>query len=176
MKKVLLHICCGVCAIECIGRLKSAGLSVAGFFYNPNIHPQEEYLRRKKALILVRDLCGVDVFEGEYEPRQWHELCDIHETEPEGGQRCNQCYRMRLVKTYELARLKGFDLFTTTLTISPHKDSAEIFRVGEEIGGSAFLKEDFKSQDGFKKTIQAAKANDLYRQNYCGCMYSMDPK
>jgi predicted adenine nucleotide alpha hydrolase (AANH) superfamily ATPase len=176
MKKVLLHMCCGVCAIECVERLKAAKFDVAGFFYNPNIHPQEEYLRRKKAVILVRDLYGVDVFEGEYEPRHWHEICDTYETEPEGGKRCGECYRMRLTKTFELARLKGFDLFTTTLTISPHKDSTEIFRVGEEIGGSLFLKEDFKSKDGFKKTIQAAKAKDLYRQDYCGCMYSINPK
>ncbi|MCF7887734.1 MAG: epoxyqueuosine reductase QueH [Candidatus Omnitrophica bacterium] len=172
-KKVLLHICCGVCASASIEKLKSNGYSIVGFFYNPNIHPYKEYLHRKNETEKIAKLYNIKIIEGNYELDRWEDTCGQFRQEKEGGKRCNLCFKLRLEKTYQLTQENNFDYFTSTLTISPHKDSQKIFQIGEKISGDKFLKIDFKKRDGFKKTIEQAKKLNLYRQNYCGCVYSL---
>lgn len=176
MKKVLLHICCGVCAASCIIRLKEEGFQVAGFFYNPNIHPYEEYLRRKEIIEKLKEAFYIPIYEAEYNTKNWFALCFPFKDELEGGKRCLLCYELRLRRTYKLLKEKQFDYFTTTLTVSPHKKSKLIFEVGEKIDKDKFLPIDFKKKDGFKKSINFAKEHNLYRQHYCGCLYSLEER
>jgi predicted adenine nucleotide alpha hydrolase (AANH) superfamily ATPase len=173
MRTVLLHICCGICALESINKLKQQNYEVIGFFYNPNIYPEIEYLKRKQVVEKVAEIYKIKVIYGEYEPQIWEDICGMYKDEPEGGKRCILCYEFRLKKTFDLLLKENYDLFTSTLTISPHKKSSIIFEIGEKIGGEKFLKIDFKKQDGFKKTIDLAKQFSLYRQNYCGCKFSI---
>lgn len=173
MKKVLLHVCCGVCAFYCIERLAEEGYYVESFFYNPNIYPEKEYLKRKAAANEVALITKTKITEGIYNQSAWLNQCQEFKDSKEGGERCSLCYRIRLYETQKQAIDKGFDFFTTTLTVSPHKDSKIISALGREIGGPAFLPIDFKKQDGFKKTLELAKKHNLYRQNYCGCVYSI---
>lgn len=175
MKKVLLHICCGVCASQPVGILRNQGYSVTGFFYNPNIHPASEYALRKEQVYKVKNLLEFDLIEIDYRPEEWFSLCSPYADEKEGGSRCRVCYRLRLLKTFSLCREAGFDFFTTTLTVSPHKVSKLIFGEGKNIGGEKFLAQDFKKKDGFRKTTAFARERGLYRQNYCGCVYSLRP-
>ncbi|MCK9574044.1 MAG: epoxyqueuosine reductase QueH [Candidatus Omnitrophica bacterium] len=173
MKKVLLHICCGVCAFACINYLKEKGFYVEGFFYNPNISPHEEYLKRRDA---ANDVCGITSIklnEGKYNSRDWDNICSVYRNEPEGGKRCNFCYDFRLAETFRVTIASGFDSFATTLSISPHKKSKIISDVGMAIAPEYFMAIDFKKNDGFKKTIALAKTYNIYRQNYCGCAYSI---
>ncbi len=173
MKKVLLHVCCGVCAIYCIERLEAEGYYVESFFFNPNIYPEEEYLKRKKAAEEVSAITKTKISEGPYEQTLWFSECQDYKDSKEGKERCLICYRLRLVATQKEARNRGFDFFTTTLTVSPHKDSKIITSLGQKIDLPAFLSIDFKKQDGFKKTLELAKKYNLYRQKYCGCVYSI---
>ncbi|MCP4652208.1 MAG: epoxyqueuosine reductase QueH [Candidatus Omnitrophica bacterium] len=175
MKKVLLHICCGVCALHAIDRLKEDGFLVWGLFFNPNIYPHQEYQKRLDSCRCLKDLKSIELIEEQYLAQDWLDLCQGFEKEPENGRRCLLCYAMRLERTYELAKASKFDCFTTTLTISPHKNSRIINEMGNKIGGDYFLACDFKKEDGFKKTIELAKQNNFYRQNYCGCVYSLTP-
>jgi len=172
MKKVLLHICCGVCALYAIEKLKKEGYVVEGLFFNPNIYPQDEHSLRKEAAHNATDIEDIKMIEGKYEPSLWGDACGQYKDEAEGGMRCNLCYELRLKKTFEKAKDLGFDFFTTTLTISPHKDSRVISEIGKTIGADTFLEMDFKKEDGFKRTMELAKKHNLYRQKYCGCMYS----
>ncbi|MCM8831119.1 MAG: epoxyqueuosine reductase QueH [Candidatus Omnitrophica bacterium] len=173
MKKVLLHICCGVCALYCIEYLKEQKFYVEGFFFNPNIHPINEYKKRKEYVDKLIDLYQIKIITEEYEPQAWHKVCDIYKDEPEGGKRCYFCYEFRLLKTYEVMQKNNFDYFTTTLTISPHKKSNTIFEIANRINKDKFLAIDFKKQNGFKKTIHLSNKFNFYRQNYCGCIYSI---
>jgi len=170
---ILLHICCGICALESIKRLKQQNYEVVGHFFNPNIYPESEYLKRKQVVEKVAEIYKIRVIYDEYEPQVWENICGSYKDEPEGGKRCLLCYQLRLKKTFEVALKENFGFFTTTLTISPHKKSNVIFEIGEQIGGKKFLKIDFKKQDGFKNTINLAKQLGLYRQNYCGCKFSL---
>ncbi len=172
-KSVLLHICCGICALESINRLKQQEFKVIGFFYNPNIHPQKEYKIREDVVKEVSKFLEVEIIYGEYNPKEWFSICEKYSKEPEGSKRCSLCYELRLLKTFEILDKYKLDYFTTTLTISPYKNSTIIFSIGEQIGKEKFLKINFKKQDGFKKTIQLSKNLNLYRQNYCGCVYSI---
>ena len=174
MKKVLLHICCGICALACIEKLKQEGFYVEGFFFNPNIHPFEEYQRRKQALKSPTSIFDIKIHEGLYSDKEWFMLCAPFAREPEGGLRCQHCYKIRLDVAYQFAREKNFDYFTTTLTISPHKNSDMVFNVGNEINPDKFLAIDFKKNNGFKRTQELSKVHNLYRQNYCGCIYSFN--
>ena len=174
--KIVLHICCGVCAAGVVERLTSEGHEVIGFFYNPNIHPLEEYNRR---LEVARELARKLDFPLEvapYTPEEWLKETTSLENEPEGGKRCEVCFRLRLKGTYLYMKEHGWDAFTTTLTVSPHKSAEVINRVGREIGGERFLARDFKKKEGFKRTVELAKEWSLYRQNYCGCIYSLREK
>lgn len=170
---VLLHICCGVCAGSVAERLLKEGHSVTGYFYNPNIHPREEYERRLEVAQTVARWLGVPLLQGEYTPENWLKEVAGLEKEPEGGQRCEVCYWFRLREAYRFAFENGFEVFTTTLTVSPHKPAALVNRIGVEIGGDKFLERDFKKQDGFKRANEIAKSLGVYRQHYCGCLYSM---
>lgn len=172
MEKVLLHICCGVCALASLERLKAEGFYVAAFFFNPNIHPRAEYLKRRDAARIAARAKAVTLYEGRYQPGQWQSICGRHCREKEGGERCRLCYELRLKATYRLCVKKQYDYYSTALTISPLKSSALILESGKKIGGSKFLFYDFKKQDGFKASIAQAKTLNLYRQNYCGCVYS----
>jgi len=141
-------------------------------FFNANIHPYPEYLKRKQAAEKVAEEKGVILEETSYPIFDWLKNHESFSGEKEGGARCASCYRMRLQQTKLTAEEKGYDYFTTTLTVSPHKKSAVIFEIGREIGGDRFLALDFKKNDGFKKSMAAAKELNLYRQDYCGCVYS----
>jgi len=173
MKKVLLHICCSTCAAGAVRRLQEEGFGVTGFYFNPNIHPRDEYEKRKKNLEHIRSAFDIEVIEGEYTPRKWFAVCREFSHEPERGNRCRLCYHMRLQETYRLSKEKGYDHFTTTLTISPHKESHTVFEIAKSVGGEAFLPVDFKKKEGFKIANQFAKEHDFYRQDYCGCVYSL---
>lgn len=170
--KVVLHICCGVCAGGVVERLTADGHEVAGLFYNPNIHPAEEYRRRLEAAGTVAERMGFTLNEIPYIPERWFMETRSFEHEPEGGKRCEICYRIRLRETYQYMLGCDADVFTTTLTISPHKLAKTINRIGSEVGGDRFMAMDFKKRDGFKRTVQLARESEIYRQEYCGCLYS----
>ena len=176
MKKVLLHACCAGCATVCIKRLQSEGYKVTGIFYNPNIHPGEEYQKRKKDFDGLAKKFGIEVMEPEYNYKDWFGFIQGHEAEKEGQKRCRLCFTMRLNKVNEIMQKQGFDFFTTTLTISPHKNAAVINEIGERIGKEKFLARDFKKQDGFKQSVACSKELGLYRQDYCGCVFSKKPQ
>lgn len=170
--KVALHICCGVCAASVVERLAYEGHEVTGFFYNPNIQPEEEYERRLEATRKVSQELDFPLEAGEYEPKDWFEQIRGLEQEPKGGERCEVCFRMRLAQTYRFMKDIRADAFSTTLTVSPHKSAETVNAIGHDIGEDAFLARDFKKKEGFKRAMELAKRWNLYRQNYCGCIYS----
>jgi len=172
-KKVLLHTCCGVCAYACLERLKAEGFIPVVFFFNPNIQPQIEYKRRRDSAYTVAETLDIEILEGEYQPLDWYKNLQFYGQEAEGGRRCQLCYRLRLEESFKISVNENCDYFTTTLTVSPHKASSVIIDIGEDIGRGNFLSFDFKKDDGFKKSVSAAKKLNLYRQNYCGCTYSL---
>jgi predicted adenine nucleotide alpha hydrolase (AANH) superfamily ATPase len=173
MDRILLHICCGICASSVVQRLREENFYVVGFFYNPNIHPQEEYERRLGVACEVARILNLELIKGPYEPDDWFKLIKGLEDEPEGGRRCSVCFRMRLEETWKKASQMNISKFTTTLTVSPHKNATAINEIGKAIDSSGFLSCDFKKQEGFRIAIDFAKRYNLYRQNYCGCIYSM---
>lgn len=169
--KVLLHICCGVCAGPCIEKLLCKGYTVTGYFYNPNIHPVDEYKRRLDSAIKAAERWDVELIEGKYDREKWFEMVKGFEYEPEGGKRCELCYHQRLLKTYEYARGHMYDLFTTTLTVGPMKKAEVINRIGREIGTERFISDDYKKNGGLQRASELAQEIGLYRQDYCGCVY-----
>ena len=171
--KVVLHICCGVCAAGAAHVLLSEGHQVTGYYYNPNISPPDEYYRRLEAASRAVGHLGIQLVEGPYNPEDWYRAASYLAHEPEGGKRCEVCYRLRLQQTWIFTQESQSDCFTSTLTISPHKPAPVINRIGQEIGGDKFLPRDFKKKEGFKKATGLARSWDLYRQNYCGCEYSL---
>jgi len=179
---LLLHSCCGPCSTSVIEQL-SGEYAVTVFFYNPCITEEDEYVRRRSAQREFIEKYNekhpsqdpVGFIEGRYQPISFLRLVEGYEDAPEGGERCGLCFRQRLEKTAETGRLHGFDYFTTTLTVSPHKNQRKISEIGREIGsryGISFLDRDFKKKDGFKRSIELSKEYGLYRQNYCGCRFS----
>jgi len=173
LMKVVLHICCGVCAAGAAAVLLGEGHILTGYFYNPNIYPEEEYRLRLEAARRTAEKLKFDLVAGPYDFEKWNSAVTALGGEPEGGARCSICYRIRLEKTFGFMRERGAATFTSTLTISPHKSAAEINRIGIEIGGVNFVSRDFKKKDGFKKAVEKARNWELYRQNYCGCIYSL---
>jgi predicted adenine nucleotide alpha hydrolase (AANH) superfamily ATPase len=162
-----------VCAAGVADRLTKEGHEILGFFYNPNIYPPEEYERRLAVARRVAKEFGFPLEVAPYTPEEWFAATRSLESEPEGGKRCEVCFRLRLNKTYEFLKNSGADIFTTTLTISPRKSAALVNKIGREIGGEKFLARDFKKQAGFQRATELAKKWELYRQNYCGCIYSL---
>ncbi len=171
--KVALHICCAVCAAGAAERLMQEGHQVQGFFSNSNIHPEEEYRKRLENARKVASELSFPLTEDFYAPDEWFKAAAELENEPEGGQRCPVCFRMRLARSYRFMLQSGCDVLTTTLTMGPNKSAALIGRIGEEIAGDKFLKQDFKKREGFKRASELARNFDLYRQNYCGCLFSL---
>jgi predicted adenine nucleotide alpha hydrolase (AANH) superfamily ATPase len=146
---------------------------VTCLFYNPCIEPESEYTKRLEAFKHVCEKLGVKYIVGDYDNREFRKLTAGHEQQPEGGSRCIICYKQRLQKSAEYAATHGFDAFTTTLTISPHKNSKIIFDIGSSVKGSVeFIELDFKKNDGFKHSVDMSKEFGIYRQNYCGCEFS----
>ncbi|MGN0736241.1 MAG: epoxyqueuosine reductase QueH [Anaerovoracaceae bacterium] len=182
-RTVLLHSCCGPCSTACIERLLP-DYKVTVFFYNPNITDREEYERRREAQIKFLQAYNeklseedrVEFIEGEYLPDDFFEVCSGFSNEPEGGRRCTECFRLRMERTAQVALKTGNSMFGTTLTVSPHKNYMLISAIGaelERVYGVEFLDVDFKKKAGFQRSIQMSKEYGLYRQNYCGCVYSM---
>lgn len=176
--KLLIHSCCAPCSSYVLEYLSSY-FDITIFYYNPNIYPEDEYIRRvdeQKNLIKAMPLkSSVKFIQGEYFPENFYETVKGYETEPEGGKRCFLCYGMRLKEAAKLAKEKGFDYFTTTLSISPHKNAEKLNEIGEQLAkeyGVSYLPSDFKKKNGYKRSIELSKEYNLYRQDYCGCIYS----
>ena len=170
--KVALHICCAVCAAGAAERLLQEGHQIRGFFYNPNIFPEEEYQRRLINIQKVAKELGFPLTEGAYELDTWSSAVAGLENEPEGGKRCPVCFRIRLEKAYQFMLDSDCEAFTTTLTMGSNKSAELIGLIGREIGGDKFLLRDFKKKEGFKRASELARRWELYRQHYCGCIYS----
>ncbi len=176
--RLLLHVCCAPCASGVL-ELVARSFDVTAVYYNPNIAPKEEYQKRLEELKrLLREMplaSPVGLLPCEYGSEAFEEMAQGLEAAPEGGERCLRCFRLRLGYTARLAKERGFDYFTTTLSISPLKNAGALNEIGEELGalyGVRHLPADFKKRDGYKLSIQRSKEYGLYRQNYCGCVYS----
>ncbi len=179
---LLLHSCCGPCSTEVINFLSNY-FTITIYYYNPNIEPQEEYLKRKKEQIrFIKEYNKehsneIKYLECDYENNAFKEATLGLEREKEGGARCPKCFYLRLKKTALKAKEENFDYFGTTLTVSPHKNSMIINKIGEEIAKEIDIKYiygDFKKNDGYKRSIEYSKIYNLYRQNYCGCLYGKE--
>ena len=173
--KVLLHTCCGPCASACVPRLKDGGHEVTMFYSNSNIDTREEFDRRAVEAKKLAEADSVEIAFDEYDHDRWlKEVAEGYETEPEKGRRCERCFRFNLERTARYAAENGYDAFTTSLSVSPHKPSALIFAAGDEKSSASvkFLREDFKKKEGFKISVKRACELGLYRQGYCGCEFS----
>lgn len=176
--QLLLHACCAPCSSYVLEYL-AAHFDITVFFYNPNIAPEAEYRFRAQELQrLLNELPTervVRYIEASYEPERFFALSRGLETIPEGGERCFRCYRLRLEETARVAAMKGFDYFTTTLSISPHKNAAKLNELGEELAelyGVPYLFSDFKKKNGYRRSCELSALYGLYRQDYCGCVFS----
>ncbi len=175
---LLMHSCCAPCSSYCLSYLAEY-FSITVLYYNPNISPEQEYYKRvNEQQRLIKELPvknKVNFIEGQYEPLKFFEMAKGLENMPEGGERCFKCYEIRQRKAAEYAALHGFDYFTTTLSISPHKNAEVLNNIGlrlEKEYGVKYLVSDFKKRGGYQKSIQYSKDYCLYRQNYCGCIFS----
>ena len=173
---LLLHSCCAPCSSYVLEYLTNF-FDITVLYYNPNISPEHEYQHRVDEMKrLIPEMCpSVSFVEGKYEPQRFYEMAKGLENEPERGARCLKCYRMRLEEAAVFARENGFDYFTTTLSISPQKDSAVLNQLGGELSdqyGVPYLYSDFKKRGGYKRSIELSAQYSLYRQNFCGCIYS----
>ena len=172
--RLLLHSCCAPCSTTCIERLKDY-FDITIIYYNPNIEPFEEYEKRKKEQIRIIKMYNLNYLDCDYDNDLFHEMSNGLENVPERGIRCHKCYRLRLEYVCKVAKEKEFDYFGTTLTVSPYKLSKVINEIGyelENIYNVKYLPSDFKKQEGYKKSIELSNKYGLYRQNYCGCIYS----
>lgn len=168
--KVLLHSCCAPCASYCVPRLKELGHEVEMLFSNSNIDSESEFARRLESARRLAAEEGVELVVDEYDHRRWlEEVAAGYEGEREKGERCRRCFAYNLARAEEFARLRGAEAFTTSLTVSPHKVSGDIFSAN---ASGNFLKEDFKKRGGFLCSVKRAKELGLYRQDYCGCEFS----
>ncbi|HKL99211.1 MAG TPA: epoxyqueuosine reductase QueH [Mobilitalea sp.] len=175
---LLIHSCCAPCSSYVLEYL-SDFFYITIFYYNPNIYPEEEYIRRveeQQRLIKSMPLrYPVNFQQGDYNSKDYYNIVKGLEDEPEGGERCFKCYEMRLREAAILAKEGAYDYFTTTLSISPHKNAVKLNEVGNKLGeeyGLRYLPSDFKKRNGYKRSIELSNEYDLYRQDYCGCIYS----
>ena len=178
IEKLLLHSCCGPCSSYVLEYL-SKYFEITVFYYNPNIYPSEEYFYRveeqKKIIELTKSKNPIHMIEGKYEVEKFYKMAEGLEYIPEGGIRCHKCYEMRLREAAKIAKKGGFDYFTTTLSISPHKNSQVLNKIGEKVGkeeGVKHLPSDFKKNNGYKRSCEITKEFGMYRQDYCGCEFS----
>lgn len=177
-KKLLLHSCCGPCSSYVISYLTNY-FDITILYYNPNIYPYDEYLKRKQEQIkLINEIdCSnnLDIMDCDYD-NDLYEKCIIGlENEPERGNRCMVCYNLRMEKTAKMAKEYNYDYFCTTLSVSPYKNAEWINKIGEKLQNKYnvnWLYSDFKKKDGYKQSILLSKKYNLYRQDYCGCIYS----
>ncbi len=175
--KMLLHVCCAICASHVLDLLKDE-FDITVFFYNPNIHPKEEYnLRLSEVRRLIKEMnLDIDVIDGVYNTQDFFDKTSMYKKEREGGLRCTECFKIRLGATAEFAKKNGYDCFTTTLSISPHKNSNILNEVGTDLGIEhrvKYVQANLKEKVGYKKANEISKRYDIYRQQYCGCVYSM---
>ena len=175
---LLLHSCCGPCSSHCLSVLAEY-FSVTVLWYNPNIYPEKEYFLRlehqKKLINALAVKNQVKLMILPYMPEEYFDAVKGLEEEPEGGNRCTVCFTQRLELTARTAKEKGFDFFTTTLTVSPHKNADIINTIGKEMARKyqiQFLPADFKKKNGYQHSIELSRLYELYRQNYCGCVFS----
>lgn len=176
--KLLLHACCAPCSSYCLEYL-SRYFEITVLYYNPNISPEEEFRKRSKEIkrlvseLPVKNPVSLEI--DEYEPREFFEAVKGLENEPEGGERCFVCYRLRLERAAKYAAEHGFDYFCSTLSISPLKNAQKLNEIGEELSEIYKVKNlpnDFKKKGGYLRSIELSREYDLYRQNYCGCVFS----
>ena len=177
---ILLHSCCAPCSSHVISVLKDY-FDITILYYNPNISPIQEYEKRKQEQInFIKQLdCGIKIMDCDYDNDVYEECIKGLENEKEGGARCLKCFKLRLEKTAKLASINNFDYFCTTLTVSPYKNSQVINNIGKElmnIYNVKWLYSDFKKEEGYKHSIALSKQYNLYRQDYCGCIYSIRNK
>ena len=176
--RLLLQSCCGPCSSYVLEAL-TPYFRVTVLYYNPNIQPRAEYDLRlenqRKIIAALPTPSEVDILECDYDGEKYDAAVKGLEAEPEGGARCTVCFRLRLEETAKRASELGYDFFCTTLTVSPHKDAERLNQIGRALGeryGVPFLPSDFKKREGYKRSIQLSKEYDLYRQDYCGCLFS----
>lgn len=179
---LLLHCCCAPCASHCL-TLLTKSFDVSTYFFNPNIFPEEEYFRREQELQRLTKQLPLDrpvrTVLAKYQPQDFFNIATGLESAPEGGKRCRECFYHRLKHTAETARQNGFEYFCTTLTISPLKNAQLINEIGQQVAqeeGVKWLPSDFKKQDGYLHSIKLSNQYGLYRQDYCGCVFSKPQK
>ena len=175
---LLLHSCCAPCSSYCLEFLSNY-FRITVFYYNPNIYPEEEYGKRveeqQRFIAQLPAKYPISFVEGAFEKERFYEVVKGYEDCPEGGERCFRCYELRLEETAKLAQEMGMDYFTTTLSISPLKNSAKLNEIGEKLGAIyevAHLSSDFKKKNGYKRSVELSNEYGMYRQYYCGCVYS----
>ena len=172
--RLLLHSCCAPCSSACLERLKD-DFEITVLYYNPNIEDGEYEVRKAEQVRLLSETGWADILDCDHDSQKFYEACRGMENLPEGGARCLKCYALRLERTAEEAARRGYDCFTTTLTISPQKSSDLLNRTGEKIAaekGVKWLHSDFKKRGGYLRSCELAREHGLYRQNYCGCEFS----
>jgi predicted adenine nucleotide alpha hydrolase (AANH) superfamily ATPase len=173
--KLLLHSCCAPCSSSVLERLATA-YDITIYYYNPNIDTKIEFLRRAEELQKLKALqIPHKVITEPYNPTEYNQAVQGLETLGEGSARCYACYSLRLEKTAQYAKAHNFDIFTTTLSVSPHKNAVWLAEIGEKISKKyqiPYLAEDFKKKDGYKRSLDLSQQLNLYRQTYCGCKYS----
>ena len=171
--RLLLHSCCAPCSSAVLERLLP-DFDVTVFYYNPNIFPAQEYQKRLAEQKAFLKKLGVPIIEGDYNSTEYYFAIQGKENLPEKSPRCYECYRFRLAKTAEVARANNFDFFTTTLSISPHKNADWLNQIGESLSTpqTKFLTANFKKQNGYLRSLELSKIHNFYRQNYCGCQMS----
>ena len=175
---LLLHSCCAPCSSYVLEYL-APYFNICDFYYNPNISPKQEYEDRKEELVRLIDEMGlstqVTFLEGTYQPEDFFAMAKGMEDLPEGVERCFKCYEMRLRESAKIAKEQGADYFATTLTISPLKNAQKLNEIGEKLAeeyGVKYLPSDFKKKNGYKRSVELSAQYELYRQNYCGCVFS----
>lgn len=177
-EKILLHACCAPCSSAVLERLGNL-FTITIYYYNPNINEKIEYDKRitelKKFISKFKTKYPISLIEGTYEPLKYQEIIKGLENEPERGKRCYECYKLRLTETAKTAEKLGYKYFCTTLTLSPYKNSNWLNEIGNDLNNqynTTYLYSDFKKRNGYKRSIELSKEYDLYRQDYCGCIYS----
>lgn len=174
---LLLHACCGVCSSSVLEKL-APFFNITVFYYNPNIYPEGEYYKRLNTLkkLVKKANINVEILEIGYDNKKFDVIAQNLENEKEGGTRCTKCFYLRLETTAKIAKEKKYDYFCTTLSVSPYKDSQKLNKIGrvlEEKYNIKYLYSDFKKKEGYKRSNELSKKYNLYRQNYCGCKYSL---
>ena len=180
--KILLHACCAPCSSAVLEKLANY-FEITILYYNPNITIEEEYQKRveeiNKLINIIKSKYKVTLLEGNYEPNRFLDVVKGLEKEPERGKRCYKCYQLRLEETAKIAQELNIPYFCTTLTLSPHKNANWINEIGEELDKhykTTYLYSDFKKKEGYKRSIELSKQYNLYRQDYCGCIFSIRNK